>query len=71
MMSTSKTTIKNAHINWDCEGKFNFTTGFGATKAESMIANYAAFIAPVILYFLHGKPWSGVGFKLLSRHCSR
>lgn len=51
MMSTSKTTIKNAHINWDCEGKFNFTTGFGATKAESMIANYAAFIAPVILYF--------------------
>lgn len=32
-------------------GKFNFTTGFGATKAESAIANYAAFIAPVILYF--------------------
>ncbi len=51
MMSNDKTIIKNAHINWDCAGKFNFTTGFGATKAESMIANYAAFIAPVILYF--------------------
>ncbi len=50
-MDTDKTTIKNAHINWQCQGKFNFTTGFGATKAESMIANYAAFIAPVILYF--------------------
>ncbi|WP_260260213.1 hypothetical protein [Vibrio intestinalis] len=50
-MSNSKLTIKDAHINWECEGKFNFTTGFGATKAESIIANYAAFIAPVILYF--------------------
>lgn len=50
-MSNSKLTIKDAHVNWECEGKFNFTTGFGATKAESIIANYAAFIAPVILYF--------------------
>ncbi len=50
-MSENQTTIKQAHINWQCEGEFNFTTGFGATKAESMIANYAAFIAPVFLYF--------------------
>ncbi|GAL03812.1 hypothetical protein JCM19237_6706 [Photobacterium aphoticum] len=59
-MSKRKTTINNAHINWDCEGKFNFTTGFGATKAESVIANYAALIAPVILYFFS---WQYLGWS--------
>nr|WP_192867649.1 hypothetical protein [Thaumasiovibrio occultus] len=61
-MSTTKATINSAHINWDCEGKFNFTTGFGATKAESIIANYAALIAPVILYFFswHALAWSSL-----------
>ncbi|WP_367989183.1 hypothetical protein AB2S62_08590 [Vibrio sp. NTOU-M3] len=49
-MPKDQTTIKNAHINWECAGKFNFTTGFGATKAERIIANYAALIAPFILY---------------------
>lgn len=58
----SRTTIKNAHINWDCAGKFNFTTGYGATKAESMIANYAAFIAPVILYFF---AWQNLNWSWL------
>ncbi|WP_194436613.1 hypothetical protein [Vibrio fluminensis] len=61
-MSKSKTTIKNAHINWECEGKFNFTTGFGATKAESIIANYAALIAPLILYFFS---WQELGWSWL------
>jgi len=50
-MPKEQITINHAAINWQCSGKFNFTTGFGATKAESMIANYVAFIAPVILYF--------------------
>lgn len=50
-MSKDEIIVKGAPINWDCSGKFNFTTGFGATKAESIIANYAAFIAPLILYF--------------------
>ncbi|MGF1687401.1 hypothetical protein L4C36_12000 [Photobacterium japonica] len=59
-MSKRKTTINNAHISWDCEGKFNFTTGFGATKAESVIANYAALIAPVILYFFS---WQYLGWS--------
>ncbi len=54
-MSKDQTTLKNAPINWECVGKFNFTTGYSATKAESIIANYAALIAPVILYFLPGK----------------
>lgn len=59
-MSKDKTTLKGAPINWECSGKFNFTTGYGATKAESIIANYAAFIAPIILYFFAWKPldWS-------------
>ena len=67
-MDTDKTTIKNAHINWQCQGKFNFTTGFGATKAESMIANYAAFIAPVILYFFAWQTldWSWVQILVAS-----
>ncbi|PMK02131.1 hypothetical protein [Vibrio sp. 10N.261.55.A7] len=50
-MSEDKTIIKAAHINWDCAGKFNFTTGFGATKVEAAVVNYAAFSAPVLLYF--------------------
>ncbi|WP_375748430.1 hypothetical protein [Vibrio sp. HN007] len=59
-MSNEQITLKNAPINWQCNGKFNFTTGYGATKAESVIANYAAFIAPVILYFFAWKEldWS-------------
>ncbi|MGR6831884.1 hypothetical protein [Aliivibrio wodanis] len=59
-MSKDKTTLKGAPINWECSGKFNFTTGYGATKAESIIANNAAFIAPIILYFFAWKPldWS-------------
>lgn len=44
------------------QGKFPFSTGYGATKAESAIANYAAFIAPVLLYVLVWKEldWSGL-----------
>ncbi|GAK87559.1 hypothetical protein JCM19238_5169 [Vibrio ponticus] len=61
-MSKSKTTIKNAHINWECEGKFNFTAGFGATKAESVLANYAALVAPLILYFFS---WQELGWSWL------
>ncbi|MGF1905702.1 hypothetical protein [Aliivibrio salmonicida] len=59
-MSKDKVTLKGAPINWECSGKFNFTTGYGATKAESAIANYAAFIAPIILYFFAWKDldWS-------------
>lgn len=44
--------IKKAHIDWNCPGVFNFTTGFGATKAETAIANYGAFLAPILLYAL-------------------
>ncbi|NOH98736.1 hypothetical protein F0226_18435 [Vibrio sp. 99-70-13A1] len=62
MMSQDKTTIKGAHINWNCEGKFNFTTGFGATKTEIMIASYATFIVPVILYFF---AWDSLGWSWL------
>jgi len=52
-MSKNKITIKNALIDWRCSGAFSFTTGFGATKAESAIANYAAVIAPIMMYFLY------------------
>ncbi|MBQ4837134.1 hypothetical protein [Pseudoalteromonas luteoviolacea] len=50
-MSQNKHIINGANIDWHCAGKFNFTAGFSPTKAESAIANYAAFLAPVILYF--------------------
>lgn len=59
-MSEHKTTVKNAPINWECAGKFSFTTGFGATKAESMIVNYAVFIAPLMLYFFS---WQYLGWN--------
>ena len=59
-MNKDQLTLKDAPINWQCNGKFNFTTGYGATKTESAIANYAAFIAPAILYFFAWKEldWS-------------
>ncbi|AIW22798.1 membrane protein (plasmid) [Vibrio coralliilyticus] len=60
-MTNDQITLKEAPINWQCKGKFRFSTGYGATKAESAIANYAAFIAPVLLYVLVWKEldWSG------------
>lgn len=61
-MSKDQVIVKNALINWECAGKFNFTTGFGATKAESIIANYAAFIAPLILYFF---AWQQLNWSVL------
>ncbi len=61
-MTTDQFTIKDAPINWQCNGKFNFTTGYGATKAESVIANYAAFIAPVILYYF---AWKSLDWSVL------
>ncbi|NOI67904.1 hypothetical protein [Vibrio sp. 99-8-1] len=61
-MTTNQFTIKDAPINWQCNGKFNFTTGYGATKAENVIANYAAFIAPVILYFF---AWKSLDWSVL------
>lgn len=61
-MLKEKTIIKNALIDWRCEGDFSFTTGFGATKAEKAIANYAALIAPVLLYFLS---WQDLGWTTL------
>ena len=61
-MSKHQTTIKGAPINWECDGKFGLTVGFGATKAESAIANYAAFIAPVILYLF---TWQDLGWSVL------
>lgn len=61
-MSKNQITIKNAPIDWACNGKFSFTAGFGATKAESTIANYAALIAPIILYFLS---WQDLGWTTL------
>jgi len=50
-MSQQKQTINGANIDWRCDGKFNFTAGFNPTKAERAIANYAALLAPIILYF--------------------
>ncbi|MFT6908636.1 MAG: hypothetical protein ACJAS1_005339 [Oleiphilaceae bacterium] len=61
-MSKDQFTIKNAPINWDCSGKFNFTTGYGATKAERAIAKYAAFIAPIILYLF---VWQHLNWSLV------
>ncbi|PSW21746.1 hypothetical protein C9I98_00300 [Photobacterium sanctipauli] len=59
-MKLSDNMMKDAPIDWRCEGKFNFTTGYGATRAESMLANYAAFLAPALMYFLswHSLDWS-------------
>ncbi|SEF40965.1 hypothetical protein [Vibrio hangzhouensis] len=54
-MNKDKTVLNDAPINWECKGKFNFTTGYGATKTESAIANYASFLAPLILYFFSWK----------------
>ncbi|MGF1681381.1 hypothetical protein [Photobacterium minamisatsumaniensis] len=61
-MSKDQVKIKSAVIDWVCAGKFSFTTGFGATKAESAIANYAALVAPVALYFLS---WQDLGWTIL------
>lgn len=61
-MSQQKFTIKEAHIDWTCSGKFNVTTGYAPTKAESAIANYAAFLAPIVLYFLI---WQQIEWSLL------
>ncbi|NDV18409.1 hypothetical protein GO013_03120 [Pseudodesulfovibrio sp. JC047] len=51
-MSQDKFIIKKAHIDWECPGTFSFTTGYGATKAENVLANYVIVLAPVLLYFL-------------------
>ncbi|MGC9461088.1 hypothetical protein [Vibrio genomosp. F10] len=58
--SKNQTTRQNTPINWECTGQFNFTTGYGATKAETAIAHYATFIAPIVLYFFSWKAldWS-------------
>ncbi len=61
-MSKNQTTIEGAAVNWLCSGKFSFTTGFGATKAESAIANYAALVAPIILYFF---AWQDLNWSVL------
>ncbi|NOI30413.1 hypothetical protein [Vibrio coralliilyticus] len=50
-MSENHITVKGAVIDWRCQGRFNFTSGYGATRAEHALANYAALIVPVILYF--------------------
>lgn len=51
-MSQDKYRINGADIDWNCSGSFNFTAGYAPTKAESAIANYAAFLAPIVLYFM-------------------
>ncbi|MCL6415707.1 hypothetical protein MIB92_08595 [Aestuariirhabdus sp. Z084] len=61
-MQIDKFRVKNADIDWNCSGDFSFTAGFGATKAERALANYAAFCAPVILYFL---VWQDLEWSLL------
>ncbi|MBM7035400.1 hypothetical protein [Vibrio ulleungensis] len=67
-MPTDTSTTNSAPINWVCSGKFNFTTGFSATKQEAMIANYAAFIAPLALYFAvwQGLEWSWIQVAVAS-----
>ena len=59
-MSTDRFTIKKVKIDWDCVGKFNFTSGFGATRAECGLANYAAILAPVVMFSISWKDidWS-------------
>ncbi len=59
-MSVDKFTINEAQIDWEYPRKFKFTTGFGATKAESAIANYAALLAPVVMYFVS---WKSLGWS--------
>lgn len=61
-MTQHKYTINGANIDWNCTGKFNFTAGYNPTKAESTIANYAAFLAPVILYFVM---WNKLDWSLV------
>lgn len=67
-MSQDKYTVNGANIDWNCAGKFNFTAGYNPTKAESAIANYAAFLAPVILYFVmwNKLDWSILQFAVAS-----
>ena len=67
-MTENKHTINGAHIDWSCDGKFNFTAGFSPTKAESAIANYAALLAPVVLYFAmwHELNWSILQYVVAS-----
>lgn len=59
-MSQDSTTIKGANIDWNCSGQFGFTAGYSPTKAESNLANYAAFLAPVLLYALS---WQHLGWS--------
>lgn len=55
--------MKNVNIDWTCnKDEFSFTTGCGATKAESMLANYASFLAPVFLYVLS---WRNLDWSIL------
>ncbi|KLV04607.1 membrane protein [Photobacterium aquae] len=61
-MSKEQVIVKGAAINWHCKGKFNFTSGFGATRSERMLANYGAIIAPVGLYFA---VWQDLGWSVL------
>jgi len=67
-MSQDKYTVNGANIDWNCAGKFNATAGYSPTKAESAIANYAAFLAPVILYFVmwNKLDWSILQFAVAS-----
>ncbi len=60
-MSADRFTVKNAIIDWDCVGKFKFTSGYGATKAEHGIANYAACLAPVVMYLFS---WKGLDWSI-------
>ncbi|WP_295893720.1 hypothetical protein [uncultured Vibrio sp.] len=55
-------TTQDSPINWECKGKFSFTSGFGATKAEIMIGTYTAFTIPVVLYFLN---WQTLDWSVL------
>lgn len=59
-MSKDKVEINSAIIDWGCSGEFKFTVGIGATKAERAIANYAAIVAPVLLYLFswHELKWT-------------
>ena len=61
-------TIRGAPVNWECSGKFSFTTGYGATRTESAIAHGAAFLAPVALYFLAWRAldWSALQIAVAS-----
>jgi hypothetical protein len=67
-MSKDQITLKGTPINWQCSGKFNFTTGYGATKVERAIANYVALVVPILLYFgvWQEQDWSGLQIVVAS-----